>query len=166
MDICPKCGNKINPEDKFCQKCGNKVDSNIVLSGDSELNKENISIKSDDSNSQNNQQNFSSQNKIKCPFCGSMIDSNVKKCLYCGEWLYGKPQEPKHDTLIILGYIFAIFLPLAGLIIGIYLLTRDNDEDHKAGKYQIILAIFIPIIIFLFILVVSMLTAASVMYLP
>lgn len=93
-----------------------------------------------------------------------MIDSNVRKCMHCGEWLYGKPQEAKHDTLIILGYVLAILIPLAGLIIGIYLLTRDNDEDHKAGKYQIIIAILVPVIIFFLIFLMSILAMASVGY--
>ena len=62
----------------------------------------------------------------------------------------GSPLNPeKHTTAIVIGYICSIFIPLIGIIIGIYLLTRNNKDVHKHGIIMIILSIVISIIYFL-----------------
>ena len=44
------------------------------------------------------------------------------------------------------GYIGSIFIPIIGIIIGIYLLTRPNRDVHKHGIIMIVLAIVLSII--------------------
>ena len=57
--------------------------------------------------------------------------------------------ENSHTLAKVLGYIFAILIPLIGLIFGIYLWSRNEDDAKKHGKIIIGLSIFIWIISFL-----------------
>lgn len=88
-----------------------------------------------------------------CPFCGEELVDEAKFCKNCGKDVsaysnidsnqgndnsYHTPAvEKSHTAALILGIIFALFIPLIGFIIGVYLLTRKNDS--KAKKYGIII---------------------------
>ena len=104
-----------------------------------------------------------------CPECGEELLDNAKFCKNCGAQLPGsdgaadavlqQPQqdynppiaeENKHTIAVVLGYVFAILIPLIGAIIGIYLVTRkDSDSANFHGKIIIGVAVVIWIISFL-----------------
>ena len=88
---------------------------------------------------------------VICPDCGKEVP-NDKFCKNCGEDITGvappthvgqNPEsEPKHTLAIVLGYIFAIIIPLIGLIISIYLLTRrESQRATRHGKYILIISV-------------------------
>ena len=98
-----------------------------------------------------------------CPFCGEELKDEAKFCKSCGKSLedihqggddvFKQPvntqQTPipqasnNHKIAIILGYICAILIPLFGLIFGIYLVTRDDDNAKKHGKFVILISVII-----------------------
>ncbi len=87
-----------------------------------------------------------------CPFCGEELVDEAKFCKNCGKDVsvyadignntpnsheYVMPASEKSHTLAtVLGFIFAFLIPILGIIIGIYLLTRKDSS--KAKKYGII----------------------------
>lgn len=102
-----------------------------------------------------------------CPSCGEELLDNAKFCKNCGTNLETNEQaqtttnvqqsyqvekvENDHKIAVILGYIFAILIPLIGVIIGIYLATRkDSESAAKHGKYIIILGAVIWFLSFMF----------------
>lgn len=93
-----------------------------------------------------------------CPSCGVELPDGANFCKSCGAKINSvpgaeNPQRPayeeSHTLAIVLGYIFAILIPLIGIIIGIYLLTRKNSSKaSKHGKYILIVAVVIWFISF------------------
>ena len=144
---CPSC-NMINPPNsEFCKECGSLLSSETINNND--INQESGSVSS--------QQSFSSSsNEISCPYCGRLVSETAVKCRYCGEWIkrgqsqvynQGKDDE-SHTVAIVLGYIFTFLGGIIGLIIAIYLLTRDNKSAKTHGMIQmVILAIWVVILI-------------------
>ena len=107
-----------------------------------------------------------------CPSCGAEKKEGSKFCHNCGYEFKtvesGANQDPSpnaqlnqspnpavqtsensHTLAKVLGYIFAILIPLIGLIFGIYLWSRDEENAKKHGKIIIGLSIFIWIISYL-----------------
>ena len=82
---------------------------------------------------------------IICPKCGSTIPFGSTVCVKCGNSL----NQDTHTAAIVIGYICSIFLPLFGIIIGIYLLTRPNKDVHKHGIIMIVLAIILAIVYYM-----------------
>lgn len=88
-----------------------------------------------------------------CPNCGESLVDEAKFCKNCGEKLSNvspspvsqKPaSESSHLIAIILGYVLALLIPLFGLIIGIYLLTRkDSSSASIHGIIMIVLALVV-----------------------
>lgn len=120
MPFCKNCGKEINENAKFCSGCG------VSLTGETP--------------SSNPQQNSTAG--TPCPKCGSIIPLGNVACTNCGSLL----NPDKHTTAIVLGYLCSVFLPLFGIIFGIYLLTRPNKDVHKHGIIMIILAIAMAIV--------------------
>ncbi|WP_298518269.1 zinc-ribbon domain-containing protein [uncultured Methanobrevibacter sp.] len=102
-----------------------------------------------------------------CPNCGEELVENARFCKKCGYDLENKkendfapasgqytPQvaEKSHTIAIVIGYIAAILVPIIGLIIGVYLMTRDEEKAKRHGKYVIIVAIVVWILNFIFIM--------------
>lgn len=52
------------------------------------------------------------------------------------------PQKSNHRLAILLGYFFSIMGGLIGLLIAIYLITRDDPNAKKHGKIQIGILLF------------------------
>lgn len=96
-----------------------------------------------------------------CPNCGEELLDNAKFCKNCGANLETNEQaqsateeqtttnvqqsyqvekvENDHKLAVIIGYVMAILIPIIGIIIGIYLVTRkDSESASKHGKYIII----------------------------
>lgn len=88
-----------------------------------------------------------------CPSCGEALVDNANFCKSCGASLNGasranvpeRPAVEKSYTIhIIVAYILALFIPLLGVILGVYLMTRkDSKSANKHGKYAIIVAVVI-----------------------
>lgn len=100
-----------------------------------------------------------------CPFCGEKLVDEAKFCKNCGKNIenisYSQESqnttqfevptvEKEHTLLIILGYVFAVLIPLIGLIISVYLLTRkDSSKANRHGKYVLILTVIVWFLSFL-----------------
>ena len=117
MPFCNNCGKEVKEGTKFCSGCG------ASLTDETPTQHSNIS-------------------GTPCPKCGSIIPFGNVACTNCGSLL----NQDKHTAAIVLGYIFSIFVPLLGIIIGIYLLTRQNKDVHKHGIIMIILSIVMAVI--------------------
>ena len=87
-----------------------------------------------------------------CPSCGEELPEGTKFCRNCGKELrnvqkneFGQTQavvENNHNLAVILGYVFAVLIPIIGIIIGIYLYTRkDSQNAQKHAKFVIIAAV-------------------------
>lgn len=109
-----------------------------------------------------------------CPSCGAERKEGSKYCHNCG-YDFGavdagvnansnsnanaqvnqnsvpnvQANENSHTISKILGYISAILIPLFGIIFGIYLITREEEDAKKHGKLIIGLSIVIWILSFM-----------------
>ena len=107
-------------------------------------------------------------NPIICPKCGKINDGTTYFCIYCGTIFEDyknedsktpnvlkienmskmNPNGKKYRIIILLGYIFAIFGNLIGVIFAIYLITRKDPLAKKHGIIQLaILLIQILIVV-------------------
>lgn len=125
MPYCNNCGKEVKEGTKFCSGCGASL--------------------SDEEESANTRQNTVNSG-TPCPKCGSLIPFGNVACTNCGSLL----NPDKHTAAIVIGYICSIFIPIFGIIFGIYLLTRPNKDVHKHGIIMIILAVAMIIIWWLF----------------
>ena len=81
-----------------------------------------------------------------CPSCGEELVDNAKFCKSCGKNLdefqnlegegpnvrYAPAVSEKSYTwALILGVVFSLFIPLIGIIIGIYVYTRKDSSKSK-----------------------------------
>ena len=88
-----------------------------------------------------------------CPNCGKENKNNVNFCSDCGENLYRENPE-SHDGLMILGYILAVIGPftlliatIIAIVIGYKLYKSENPKYHRNGKYIIIIALIMALLI-------------------
>nr|WP_294999724.1 zinc ribbon domain-containing protein [uncultured Methanobrevibacter sp.] len=99
-----------------------------------------------------------------CPSCGEELVDNAKFCKSCGMNLenmeanrnVGYNQqfnvpivEKDHKVAIIAGYVLAVLIPLLGIIVSVYLLTRNTENAKRHGKYVLIVAVIVWIISFI-----------------
>lgn len=95
-----------------------------------------------------------------CPSCGEELVDNANFCKNCGANLNSSaprakvPERPvsekSYAVHIIIAYILALLIPLFGLVMGAYLLTRnDSDDAKKHGKYAIIVSAAIMFLSFI-----------------
>ncbi len=138
MTYCSNCGNKLKEGAKFCDKCGTAV------KGQSGQGPQHTNV----------------NGGTTCTRCGSLIPFGNTVCPNCGTPLYQKT----HTAAIVIGYICSILFPLIGAIIGIYLLTRENQDVHKHGIIMIVLAIVAFIISMLISSYLSYISSMSYYY--
>ena len=119
MTFCPSCGAERKEGSKFCHNCGYNFDA---VDAATDINT-NINANTNANANSNVQVN---QNPI--PNAQTQSSYTLSK---------------------ILGYIFAILIPIIGIIFGIYLSTRDEDDAKRHGKIMIGLSIFIWVFSFL-----------------
>lgn len=100
-----------------------------------------------------------------CPSCGVELVDEARFCKRCGKNLENiqfssdaksSQQftqyliEKNHTAAIVIGYILAILIPLFGIIVAIYLLTRkDSSKAKKHGKYILIVAFIVCFLSFI-----------------
>lgn len=100
---------------------------------------------------------------VFCTDCGKENPEDAKFCLNCGKEIIKEPliensskspstpkeipKEPnKHNTAIALGWLgILIFIPLT-IVIGIYLLTCEEQNAKKQGLWMLIIGGIIWII--------------------
>ena len=107
VKFCSNCGTQLNDEARFCAKCGSRIDD---VDGHSST-----------------QQNVNAG--VFCGKCGALVPLGNTVCTSCGAPL----NQDSHKTAIVLGYICAFLFHIVGIILGIYLLTRDNPDVKKHG---------------------------------
>ena len=97
-----------------------------------------------------------------CPACGEELIDAAKFCKNCGAEIdnpqkttntykenrrqYIELSDKNYTIAIVVGYVMAILIPLIGLIIGIYLLTRDSSRAKKHGKFVLIVTVVVWIL--------------------
>ncbi|WP_458405014.1 zinc-ribbon domain-containing protein [Methanobrevibacter sp.] len=94
-----------------------------------------------------------------CPNCGEELVDTAKFCKNCGSDLKNTPDpettknnfqvpvvEKQYTIAIVIGYILALITPLFGIMVAIYLSTRDSANAKKHGKYVLILSVVIWIL--------------------
>lgn len=101
-----------------------------------------------------------------CPFCGEELVDEAKFCKNCGNDVssyadigndgpsqvsYRAPAAEKSYTIVtVVGFICAFIIPLIGIIISIYLLTRkDSSKAKKYGIAMLVLSAVVWIISFI-----------------
>ena len=119
VKFCPQCGSKIADGNKFCSKCGARLDER---NGGGSSSAQAVGL--------------------KCPYCNEVMPNGVLTCPSCGMSLNPKANE-KHTAAIVIGYICSFVFPIVGIILGIYLLTRENKDVHKHGIILICLFIIL-----------------------
>ena len=93
-----------------------------------------------------------------CPNCGEQLADEAIFCKSCGvnldDFVVGKetpaaPQytapveENDHKVAIIIGYIAGILIPIIGIIIAIYLMTRNSENAKKHAKFIILVSVVV-----------------------
>ena len=94
-----------------------------------------------------------------CPHCGEELIDDAKFCKSCGTSLNGEAPRPvaerpvyekSYTVHIVIAYVLALLVPLLGIIMGVYLVTRkDSEKANRHGKYAIIAAVLIWAVSFL-----------------
>ena len=113
MAFCPSCGEEKREGSKFCHNCGYDFEA----AGSS-------ASQGLDSNIQSNQGAESN----------TQFNQNPSP---------GVQKENSHNIAKILGYICALFIPLFGVIFGVYLYRCDEEDAKKHGKFIIALSVVI-----------------------
>lgn len=96
-----------------------------------------------------------------CPKCGEELVDGANFCKKCGANTQSASPNPapsferpvvekEYKILKIIGYVCAVLIPLIGIIIGIFLATREGNASRH-GKFIIILGVIVWIISFLLI---------------
>lgn len=115
---CPKCGKINDGTTYFCIYCGTIFDE--YHPDEDSIPPIFLSVEE----SKNSKENLNQENIDYNPF-----NQNTSK-------------KSNHKLAIVLGYFFSIMGGLIGLIIAIYLITRDDPNAKKHGKIQIGILLF------------------------
>jgi uncharacterized membrane protein YvbJ len=98
-----------------------------------------------------------------CPFCGEELVDSAKFCKNCGKSIenytnsdgvdmpethWTPPVEEKSYTwALVIGILFSLFIPLIGIVIGIYVYTRKDSSKAKLyGTIIIALGVIVWIV--------------------
>lgn len=87
-----------------------------------------------------------------CPNCGEQLIDDANFCKRCGATINpGTPRadvpeppayEKSYTIHIVIAYALALIIPLLGIIMSVYLMTRNDSEKAKRhGKYALILSV-------------------------
>ncbi len=115
---CPKCGKINDGTTYFCIYCGTIFEEHNP--DDDSIPPIFLSVEESKNSKDNETPNNTDYNSF---------NSNI-------------PKKSNHRLAILLGYFFSIMGGLIGLIIAIYLITRDDPNAKKHGKIQIGILLF------------------------
>ena len=77
---------------------------------------------------------------IYCQSCGAENPAEARFCHNCGGSINitdaGQIKEESNTAAVVLGYILSIFGAGIGIIVSIYLQTRDNPDSVMHGRVQ------------------------------
>lgn len=85
-----------------------------------------------------------------CPACGEELEDRARFCKSCGTNIndattsdneqFTRPPAPKknHSLLTLIGFVSALIIPIVGIIVGIYLFSRDDGSKYKVYAILII----------------------------
>ncbi len=108
---CPKCGVENHQGASVCASCGGDMSASVRY----------------------------------CVSCGRSIDFGANVCPYCGHDFRAAPAAPAAASLStgmkVLLYLASIFVWIAGVIIGIVFMAKDDPEYKRVGKICLILGI-------------------------
>lgn len=80
-----------------------------------------------------------------CVSCGRSIDFNANVCPYCGHDFRFAPSASAKESLStgmrVLLYLVSVFVWIAGIIIGIVFMMKDDPEYKRVGKICLILGV-------------------------
>ena len=91
-----------------------------------------------------------------CKKCGREIDDNAYACPNCGALTHEESAEPGSNTKALLGFIFAFFIPLVGLILSILGLRnapKFNGDRKGLATAGIVISIVSMVLNFFVIIV-------------
>jgi len=114
---CENCGTLNEEDSEFCGNCGNPLNFEKLITPEHNMT-----------------------NRDFCPFCGQKISMNTEKCEYCGKWVDSSKKD-SHNVIIFLGYVFSLLFAIIGLIIAIYLLSRDSSRNKKHGTVILVITL-------------------------
>lgn len=111
MAKCPKCGVENHQGASVCVSCGGDMSASVRY----------------------------------CVSCGRSIDFGANVCPYCGHDFRAAPAAPAAASLStgmkVLLYLASIFVWIAGVIIGIVFMAKDDPEYKRVGKICLILGV-------------------------
>ncbi|NYB52077.1 MAG: zinc-ribbon domain-containing protein [Methanobacteriaceae archaeon] len=81
------------------------------------------------------------ENAIFCEKCGTKLsEPNVRASKSMGNKTSFTGKNKPSTILVVIGYIFAILGGLIGILIGVYLYTRDNQDSKFHGRNMLVIA--------------------------
>lgn len=106
---------------------------------------------------------FGNQNKSYCPHCGQKLSYKDTVCPFCGENLCrnatsGMPfyengnNAPRNKSLVcgVIGLLFALFIPYAGIIFGTLAIVFGKEEKNAVSVGLGITALLLSVVGFVF----------------
>lgn len=148
---CPHCGKNLRAQDNSlgkkssCPSCNKVVEiiPDIELAEDTSPNIDNLLMQS---SPHVNSNYVSPLNQMYCSHCGNAILKQAVFCPLCG-CSTGNNETRPSIVPVVLGYIFAVLIPIIGLIIGFIFCCTQNYKNRGS---RIMIASFIVMFVYFF----------------
>lgn len=86
----------------------------------------------------------------QCVSCGRSIDWATNVCPYCGydfRYVSGAPEgHTISDSTKFVLYVLSVLIPIAGIIVGIYYMTRSSQEEKGVGRICLIIGVVVTLL--------------------
>ena len=134
MDNCRGCGAEVETSSRYCAYCGCGLAGVVTPAA--------------------------TISRRFCVSCGRTIGFADMFCQYCGHDF--RPPTPAmrtglDDTSKVLLYLLSVFLPIAGIVVGVVFMTRDQPDYKVVGRdcLAISLVVLVLTLPFLWILLLA-----------